>query len=71
MSLSGFNDDEIEVLFYNEHYTAENKEIHTDDLNKDIELKLKFSFDDYHQVIEKLKAINESPERAIKVLLKI
>lgn len=50
-------------------YSDRNKEIDPDTLSEDMELKLKFGFDEYQFVIEKLSELDESREQAILKLL--
>ena len=62
---------DIEEISEDEDYSHKNKEIDTDDYEDIMELKFKLTFSEYEKAREKLKEIANSPENALKILLKM
>ena len=62
---------DIEETSENEDYSYKNKEINTDDYEDIMELKFKLTFSEYEEAREKLKEIANTPENALKILLKM
>ena len=78
IDLLGFSEEEladfdfdIEDISEDEDYSCKNKEIDTDDYEDIMELKFKLTFSEYEEAREKLKEIANSPENALKILLKM
>ena len=68
----GFDFDfDMEEISEDEDYSHKNKEINTDDYKDIMELKFKLTFSEYEEAREKLKEIANSPENALKILLKM
>ena len=68
----GFDFDfDIEEISEDDDYSCKNKEINTDDYEDIMELKFKLTFSEYEEAREKLKEIANSPENALKILLKM
>ena len=68
----GFDFDfDIEDISEDEDYSHKNKEINTDDYKDIMELKFKLTFSEYEEAREKLKEIANTPENALKILLKM
>ena len=63
--------DEVDESLADEDYSHKNKEINTDDYKDIMELKFKLTFSEYEEAREKLKEIANSPENALKILLKM
>ena len=61
----------IEEISEDEDYSCKNKEINTDDYEDIMELKFKLTFSEYEEAREKLKEIANTPENALKILLKM
>ena len=64
-------DFDMEEISEDEDYSHKNKEINTDDYEDIMELKFKLTFSEYEEAREKLKEIANSPENALKILLKM
>ena len=68
----GFDFDfDMEEISEDEDYSHKNKEINTDDYEDIMELKFKLTFSEYEDAREKLKEIANTPENALKILLKM
>ena len=68
----GFDFDfDMEEISEDEDYSCKNKEIDTDDYEDIMELKFKLTFSEYEEAREKLKEIANTPENALKILLKM
>ena len=68
----GFDFDfDMEEISEDEDYSCKNKEINTDDYEDIMELKFKLTFSEYEEAREKLKEIANTPENALKILLKM
>ena len=64
-------DFDMEEISEDEDYSHKNKEINTDDYEDIMELKFKLTFSEYEEAREKLKEIANTPENALKILLKM
>ena len=73
VELTGFTLDEIGDLDLDEEddYSDKNKEINVDSFEDIMELKFKLTFSEYEEANERLKEIANSPEIALKILLKM
>jgi hypothetical protein len=73
IELMGFTLDEIGDLDLDEEdgYSDKNKEIDVDSFEDIMELKFKLTFSEYEEANERLKEIANSPEIALKILLKM
>ena len=83
LDLTGFDMDELLAMDINldldgedekaevDDYSCKNKEIDTDDYEDIMELKFKLTFSEYEEAREKLKEIANTPENALKILLKM
>ena len=64
-------DFDMEEISEDEDYSCKNKEIDADDYEDIMELKFKLTFSEYEEAREKLKEIANTPENALKILLKM
>lgn len=69
LDLLGFDDGFMTDLFSEEDFSSKNQELDMDDFDDLMELKFKFSSDQYEGVREKLRLINESLEIALLQVL--
>lgn len=74
LELTGFTLDEIgdlEVGVEEDGYSDKNKEVDIESFDDVMELKFKLTFSEYEEANERLKEIANSPEIALKILLKM
>jgi ParB-like nuclease domain len=71
LSLIGFSDDELVKLFEEDNYSNKNTEINVDDFDGLMELKFKLTFQEFEEAKERLLEISNTPEVALKILLKM
>ena len=77
MDLTGFEKFEIDELFgdeeniTSEEFGDKNKEVDVDNYDDEMILKFKLTFSEYEEANTKLREIANSPENALKILLKM
>ena len=77
MDLTGFEKFEIDELFgdeeniTSEEFGDKNKEVDVDNYDDEMILKFKLTFSEYEEANIKLREIANSPENALKILLKM